>query len=314
MIEEYIRDLHEWLGRYNPAKPNGYETPSTKPTLDPQSPQWHIVQTFRDVLESRCQPQDAAERLANIVLEAKESLKCYDNMWGCFFSAVEHFSDIKILSTLADLLDCLASLPGSINSPRNTITNDSIEQLANRTNKLTTINDEVQLSWSDFPNFSLYLTERMQGPEAYLSRGETNETAQRTWSNINTFIAILVRVHGTAFPQLFGTCVAYAFSTLACALEHPPKSRWGKNMAVHMPAACRWILLAGDAVWDALDTGVEGKPWRVMPGQLWENQDGGREVDGRRWAFWKFRFGILREDLRLDAEMADIALQASRLM
>jgi hypothetical protein len=41
----------------------------------------------------------------------------------------------------------------------------------------------------------------------------------------------------------------------------------------------------------------------------------GREVDGRRWAFWwKFRFEVLREDLRLDDEMADIALQASRLL
>jgi hypothetical protein len=313
-MEEYIRDLHEWLSRYHPALLNGHETPSTKPTLDPQSPQWHIIQTFRDVLESRCQPQDAAQRLANIILEATEGLKCYDNMWGCFFSAVEHFSDMTILSTLADLLACLASLPGPINTLRNTISNDSIEQLNIQTNRLTIIDDEVQLFWSDLPSFSLFLTERMQGPEAYLSRGETNETAQRTWSNINTFIAILVRDHGTAFPQLFGTRVEYAFSTLACALEHPPKSRWGKNIAVHMPAACRWILLAGDAVWEALDAGFEGQPWMVMPGQLWENQNGGREVDGRRWAFWKFRFEVLREDLRLDAEMADIALQASRLM
>jgi hypothetical protein len=313
-MEEYINDLHEWLSKSHPAKSNGHETSSTKPTLDPQSPQWHIIQTFRDVLESRCQTQDAAERLANIILEAKGGLKCYDNMWGCFFSAVENFSDFTILSTLADLLACLASLPGPINTPRNTIPVDSTEQLNSQTNRLTIIDDEVQLFWSDLPNFSLYLTERMQGPEAYLSRGETNESAQRTWSNINTFIAILVRDHGIPFPQLFGTCVQYAFETLACALEHPPKSRWGKNMAVHMPAACRWILLAGDAVWEALDAGNKGMPWMVVAGQLWQNRDGGREVDGRRWAFWKSRFEVLREDLRLDAEMADIALQASRLM
>jgi hypothetical protein len=313
-MEEYIRDLHEWLSRYKPAKPNGNETPPTKPTLDPQSPQWHIIQTFRNVLESKCQPRDAAERLANIILEAKESSKCYDNMWGCFFSAVEHFSDITILSTLADLLACLASLPGSINAPKNTISNGSIERLTDQTNNLTFVDNEVQLFWLDLPRFPLYLTERMQGPEAYLSRGESDETAQRTWSNINTFIALLVRDHGIPFPQLFGTCVVYAFSTLASALEHPPKSRWGKNMAVHMPAACRWILLASDAVWEALDAGNKGEPWMVMAGQLWQNQDGGREVDGRRWAFWKLRFESLRDDLRLDAEMADIALQASRLM
>jgi len=101
---------------------------------------------------------------------------------------------------------------------------------------------------------------------------------------------------------------------LAGALEHGSGSRLGRNMTAHMPAACRWILLACDIVWEALDTGVEGKPWTVWPGQLWKNEDGTSEVDGRRWAFWKSRFEVLRGDRRLGPVMADIALQASRLM
>jgi hypothetical protein len=311
VMEAYIRQQHEWLGRLYPAISNADETSPTQPTLDPQSPRRHIIQTFRDVLESECQSRDAAESLANII-QGTEIL--YHNMWGSFFSAVEHFSDIKMLSSLSDLLACLASHPGSINTPRNTIPDDSLQQLTNRTDKLTRVNDEKELFWRDLPHFSLYLTERMQGPEAYLSRGESDETASRTWSNINTLVALLVRDHSTTFQTLFSTRVEYAFRSLAFTLEHPPKSRWGKNMAIHMPAACRWILLASDAVWEALNAGCEGNPWMVVPGQLWRNQDGGREVDGRRWAFWKFRFEVLREDLRLDDEMADIALQTSRLM
>lgn len=310
-MDEYIKEQHEWFGRLDSANSNADKTSPTQPTLDPQSPRRHIIQTYQDVLESRCSPQDAAQRLADTI-QGTEIL--YHNMWGCLFSAVEHFSDIKMLSSLADLLACLAGLPYSINTPRIVVDNDSIGELANQTDKLTIVNSEKELFWRDLPSFSLYLTERMQGPEAYLSRGESDEIASRTWSNINTFVALLVRDHATNFPIQFGTLVVYAFRALADTLEHPPKSRWGKNMAVHMPAACRWILLASDAVWEALDTGFEGEPWTVLPGQLWQNQGGGWEIDGRRWAFWKYRFEVLREDLRLDDEMADIALQALRLM
>lgn len=310
-MEEYIRHEHEWLGRQHPAKTNVDETPPSQPTLDPESPQWHIIETFRDVLESKCQPRDAAERLANIILWRKEVLTAYSNMWGCFFSAVEHFSDIERLSILSNLLACLASLPGSINTSQDPFPNgDETEQHK----KPVIIDGEMELFWKDLPEFSMNLGERMQGPEAYLSRGESDEITQRKWSNMNTFVAILVRDHGTTFPKMFGGCVIFAFTFLAATLEHAPTSRFGRNMALHMPAACRWILLASDAVWEALDAGCEGKPWTAMVGGFWKDQDGTSEVDGRRWAFWKYRFEALREDLRLDPEVADLTLQASRLM
>ena len=60
-------------------------------------------------------------------------------------------------------------------------------------------------------------------------------------------------------------------------------------MAVHLPAACRWILIAGDAVWEALDAGFEGEPWTAPAGRLWPSQVGTNQVDGRRWAFWQSR-------------------------
>ena len=304
-MEEYIRYLHDWLAPLHPAKPEGHGTQSTQPILDPDSPQWHIIQTLRDVMESKCNPQEAAESLADIVQWTNDILRCYNNMWGCYFKAVEHFSDVEIFSKLADLLACLASLPGAINTTRDP-KDPSKEPII--------IDGEVEIFWKDLPEFSMNLTERMQGPEAYLAFDATPETASRTWTNINTFVAILVRNHGTAFPNLFGDLVVFAFWTLAASLVHPAGSRFGKNMVLRLPACCRWILLVGDVVREKLDQGYQGKPWTASVGELWGGPAEVREVDAARWRFWKERFEALSEDSRLDAEMADTALRVSKLM
>jgi len=309
-MDEYIRYLHDWLGPYNPANPanhEGLETPPTQITLDPQSPQWHIIQTFQDLLESRCEPQDAAERLADIVRWTTHILTCYNNMWGCFFKAAEHFSDMETLSKLTDLLACLASLPGSINT---------IRDPDDPSKKPIIIDDEtdVEIFWKDLPEFSMNLSERMQGPEAYLAFNATPEDAKRKWTNMNTFVALLVRNHGAAFPKLFGGLVVFAFWTFAASLECPPDSLFGKNMPLRLPACCRWILLVGDVVREKMVQGYQGKPRTASVGELWGNPVEVREVDGARWAFWKSRFEALSKDSRLDAETADTALQVSKLM
>lgn len=149
---------------------------------------------------------------------------------GLLFKAVEHFSDIKILSKLTDLLACLASLPGSINTTRDPNDPDM---------KPIIVDGEIETFWKDLPEFSMNLTERMQGPEAYLAFNDTPETAQRKWTNMNTFVALLVRNHGTALPELFGGLVVFAFWTLAASLEHPDDSRLGKNPPLRLPAYFR---------------------------------------------------------------------------
>lgn len=306
-MEEYIRYLHDWLGPYNPANPKELETPPTQITLDPQSPQWQIIQTFRDVLESNCEPRHAAERLADIVRWTTHILTCYNNMWGCFFKAAEHFSDMETLSKLTDLLACLASLPGSINT---------IRDPDDPSKKPIIIDDEtdVEIFWKDLPEFSMNLTERMQGPEAYLAFNATPEDAKRKWTNMNTFVALLIRNHGTAFPDQFGGLVVFAFWTFAATLEDPPDSRFGQNMPLRLPACCRWILLVGDVVREKMDQGYRGKPQTASMGELWGDPAKMAEVNEARWAFWKSRFGILAEDSRLDAETAETALKVSKLM
>lgn len=317
MVEEYIRKQHEWLGRLYPAPDSRFETAPLQPTVDPQSPQAHIIQTFQDLLEAKCRAQEAAERLASAILSSADILTTYNNMWGCFFQAVEHFSSIETLYTSSNLLARLASLPDAINARQEAIVLEGFpEDLIIQPGE-PILFDRLRVHerlWQDLPYFAINLTESMQGPEAYLSRGESPAVAERKGTNINTFLAILVRDHGADFPDLFGVRVQYAFWTLSSALEHPPKARLGKNIALHVPAACRWITLAEDTVWEALDAGFEGEPWTAMAGRLWQSQVGRNQVDGRRWAFWKQRLETLRDDPQLDLEAADIALQAARLM
>ncbi|KEQ98325.1 hypothetical protein AUEXF2481DRAFT_26707 [Aureobasidium subglaciale EXF-2481] len=314
--DEYIQRQRGWLGRMHPAHKSDTDTAPPQPILDPESPQWHITQVFKDLLETKYDAQEAAQRLADTIVSSSDVLKTYSIMLGCFLNAVESFSSMEVHTLLSNFLAHLASLPDAVNNrPEPLIINSTYKTIiqpgcpiivdwAGRDDHL----------WRDLPYLSMNITESMQGPEAYLSRDESVSVATQKWKNMNTFIAILVRDHGSTFPELFGSRIYYAFSCIPWALEYPPRSRWGKNMALHLPAACQWILLAADEVWKALDDGCEGRPWTMGAGQLWSNQDGGNEVDGRRWAFWRYRFEALSEDPRLDAETAEMALQVSRLM
>lgn len=154
----------------------------------------------------------------------------------------------------------------------------------------------------------------MQGPETHLCHNEPPKTAARKWKNMNAFLAILIRDHATISPNLFGSRIWHTFDTLAMALVHPPKSRLGRNMILHLPAACAWICLARDTVWEVVEVGNEGGNWTVSAGQLWRDRDGTSVVDERRWAFWKWKLEDVREDSRIDGELADMLLQASKLM
>lgn len=116
MVENYIRQQHEWLGRLYPAPDSRFETTPSQPTIEPQSPQAHIIQTFQDLLESKYSTQEAAERLASTILSTADIMTSYNNIWGCFFQAVEHFSSLDISSTSSDLLAYLASLADAVDT------------------------------------------------------------------------------------------------------------------------------------------------------------------------------------------------------
>lgn len=318
MVQAFIASQVGWLDQMS-SRRYSYDYPSNmtgSDMLDPMSAQRNVVQTFHDLLMSKAKPSTAAQRVSDSILSHPNIMEAYDHMWGCFFEAVEFFPSSEMSSTLADFLACLAGLPDAINQRQ--------ESMVIKSSKTTTVQPgdpvivhwagrEEQL-WRDLPHFGLWLRERMNGPEAYLSRGEPAETAAAIWRNINTFVATLVRDHGIEFPVLFGHLVDFAFTALADALEHSPPSRYGKNTLLHLPAACQWILLAKAEVFTAVRIGNNGNPWIAGAGQLWARESGTDEVDEDRWLFWKRRFGELREDDRLDAAMVLKSGQAEQSM
>lgn len=311
MVEEYVREQRAWLGQLYPKHGDRFVVPPTERILDPQSPQWHIVQILQNLLESRIGGEEAAQRLADVILPSKDTEIFYGNLWGCFFNAVESFSDVQTLTILSDLLASLASPPNAVND-------EVVEQKTIRPDHsiVATSPGHKQHPWHDLSLLSINITERMQGPETYLCYNEPPKTAARKWKNINSFLAILIRDHdhATISPTLFGHRIWHAFDTLAMALEHPPKSRLGRNMILHLPAACAWVCLARDTLWEAVEVGEEERRWTASAGQLWRDRHGTNIVDERRWTFWKWRLEHVREDSRIDGELADMLLQASKLM
>ena len=306
LVEKYIAAQQGWLESMS----------ARSPTLDTTSTHWNIVLTLRNLLLSQTSPLAAAQRIAELILSHPNIMEAYDYMLGCFLEAIELFPSNDISSLLADSLASLAGLPDAINQRK--------EPLVIKSSKTTIIQpgDAIIVHWAgreerlwrDLPHFSLWLRERMNGSEAYLSRGVASETAKTIWKNINTFVAILFRDHGTEFLELFGSLVTYAFTTLADALENPPGSRFGKNMPLHLPAACQWILLAGVEVYNAIKEGDNGEFWSARAGQLWTREGRTDGVDEERWLFWKHRFGELKADARLDAAMNWEAAQAELSM
>lgn len=295
LVEEWTASQRDQPDRFH----------ARNPTLDTTSTRWDTILVFRDLLLSTIDPLTAAQCIAELVLSHPNIMEAYDYMSGCFFEAVEFFPSTKVSSLLSDFEASLAGLPDAINQ-RN-------DPMIIKSSKSTTIQpgDPIivhwtgreQHIWRDLPHFSLYLREKRKGPEAYLDRGDSPETAASVWKNINTFVAILFRDHGNEFPELFGSLAIYTFTTLADALEHPPGSRFGRNMPLHLPAACQWILLAGTEVCDAIEEGYNGDYWTARAGQLWTREGGSDELNEERWLFWKHRFGELTADARLDAAM-----------
>lgn len=309
MVVEYVREQRAWLGQLYPKHGDRFVVSPTERVLDPQSPQWHIVQILQDLLESGIGGEEAAQRLADVILPSKDTETLYNNLWGCFFNAVESFSDVQTLTTLSDLLASLASPPNAVND-------EVIEQQTVRPDHsiVATSPGHNQHPWHDLSCLSINITERMQGPETHLCYNKPPKTTARKWKNMNAFLAILIRDHATISPNLFGNRIWHAFETLAMALEHPPKSRLGRDTILHLPAACACICLARGSVWEAVEVGEEKRRWTASAGQLWRDRHGTNIVDERRWVFWKWRLEVVRKDSRIDSELADMLLQASKLM
>jgi hypothetical protein len=69
------------------------------------------------------------------------------------------------------------------------------------------------------------------------------------------------------------------------ALEHSPHTRYGKNNAMHVPAAAVWLTLAEKDVESMCEMGTEN----IQAGDLWVERGGNDVVDKKRLVFWRER-------------------------
>lgn len=131
-----------------------------KRSLDPADYQWLLVQVLEDLLESKIDPQLAAERVADLILSYSKIETAWNNFFGCLFSAVEEFSDEADLTKLTDLLASLATLSNVGSETQTTAQSDDGQQLKN------------DRCLTDLPYFALNLRERMNGPLRCLGHSE----------------------------------------------------------------------------------------------------------------------------------------------
>jgi hypothetical protein len=126
----------------------------------------------------------------------------------------------------------------------------------------------------------------------------TPELAARKWSNVNTFVALLVRCLDVQNVPILAPQVVRARVTLALALEYSPTTHWGNNVAIHAPAAAQWLRIAGGEV----EEWCKGETGRMKAGDIWVARGGGEVCDLARLAFWRQRLRELGISCERDEE------------
>lgn len=291
-IEEWAREQREgWLARlYGEADK---DTTDVK-RLSTDSVQSHLVTALCHVLSGEVRTAESVEHAADLVVSQREPSIPFANLQGMCLHAAEAFSDEAALERLADWLVALAHLPDALNHSTEGMI-ESQTMLPDGTWGTRVIKPgkpirlEEGLLWRDLPGFSMNVTERTQGPEQYLikHRGKDSpEGATAKWTNLNTFLAMIIRHPGARDRPSLTRTASSGFKTLIIALEY----KWDEqSLTMHIPAASQMMRLAGERLRAVAADGTVD--WH--PGPLWAKRGGGKACDAKRFAFWESRLAKL---------------------
>ncbi|KAH7138740.1 hypothetical protein B0J11DRAFT_515198 [Dendryphion nanum] len=250
-----------------------------------ESVQLSLLKALDDLLSLEDSPEGVATKSASIVISQNEPPLM--NLIGLTLNAAENIADEKRLQVLVDYFVALASLPDAVNESaypmlldmggwKKTIEPGRIVVFAEGT------------MWKDLPGFAWNLTERLQGPEAYmydLRRPVSPAVAMQTWKNINMFVALLAISSPAQNIPTLSRQVARGRVTLAMALEYSRDTRLGKNVNIHAPAAALWLRVARDEVEGMCMKGDQC----IDAGDLWLERGGSNVCDMVRLQFWHER-------------------------
>ncbi|KAF2123510.1 hypothetical protein P153DRAFT_328083 [Dothidotthia symphoricarpi CBS 119687] len=252
----------------------------------------HPLQIFHileDLMSHKASSKDSATKTASLVASHPDA---YWDLIGIYLGAAVRIADEDALRALVDYIVELASLPNAFNESQEAVVVDHVgyagASVRIEPGELLAMGDGGKKLWRDLPNFSMEITERLQGPELYLHdiRSPANyETAKTLWRNFNTYLALLATSASAQEIPVLANKVRLACTTFKMALENSPETRVGKNVHLHVPAAAEWFRIAGDEIEKLCKDGTETK----HPGDLWVSQGGGEVCDSARLSFWKKR-------------------------
>jgi hypothetical protein len=155
------------------------------------------------------------------------------------------------------------------------------------------------------------------GPTAYISDGTPEHIAEQQWTNQNTFAAYLIYGSKNCLHN-FEYLYQYAFRVLADSLEWDARTVEGMDSLHHVRAAMRWILIAGNEVWEKTRT---SGGWAVA-GPLWLEDVHGEDdeeksnrhslITPERWFWWAARLDELAESNMIDEESKSMAKSSAK--
>jgi hypothetical protein len=266
---------------------------------------------LKKLFEDALQPDEAATRVSSFIFSNSDPLSIYSGVITSIIGAAQELSDARDLGKLANLVLALPQLPDIRNESSKTLyLSFNLKAYEISLDQVITVDDGK--IWSDLPGFATDLCDCMRGPTAYINDGTPEHIAEQQWTNQNTFATYLIHGSGNS-PCDFACLYQYAFRVLAESLDWDARTVEGMNSLHSLRAAMRWILIAGNEVWER--TRSNGG-WAVA-GPLWlgvvYEDDAGQEsnvhslITSARWSWWATRLDELAEGNMIDEESKAMA-------
>ncbi|KAI4853563.1 hypothetical protein E4T44_00758 [Aureobasidium sp. EXF-8845] len=255
---------------------------------------------------------EAATRVSSFIFSHGDSVTIYAGVISSIIGAGCHLSETRDLEKVANLLLALSRLPDVRNESSHTLhLSFNLKDYEIPPGQAIKVDDGM--IWSDLPGFATDLGDCMRGPTAYINDGTPEHIAEQQWTNQNTFAAYLIRRSDNS-PCNFDYLYQYAFRVLADSLEWDARTVEGMNSLHSLQAAMRWLLIAGNEVWEKTRT---SGGWAVA-GPLWledmyEEDDDEEEsknynlVTPARWSWWAVRLNELAQSNMIDEESKSMA-------
>jgi hypothetical protein len=272
--------------------------------------------TFYDILEKlfddAIRANEAATRVSSFISSHDDFVTIYSGVISPIIGAACHLSETRDLEKVANLLLALSRLPDVRNESSHTL-HLSFNLNDYEISPGQVIKVEDGKIWSDLPGFATGLCDCMRGPTAYINDGTPEHIAEQQWANQNTFAAYLIRGSNNSTCN-FDYLYQYAFRVLAGSLEWDARTVEGMDSLHSLRAAMRWILIAGNEVWERTRT---SESWAVagplLLDEVYEDNDE-EEVSNKhslitraRWLWWASRLDELAESNMIDEESKAMA-------